>query len=196
MLTPVAAVVIKAINQEEFAGFSFVNNDYGRMLDMTQLSSLQITTQTSVTNTTSSSTNTAPKPATQNPGNTPKTIISTPGGKLAEPLQAQKGTGSFDLPSTPSPKIQLTDTPPKLSVASKSMSSSLESNESCKPVTPPVNVTQPCLDPVSSNVSSTSGSNSATSTGPSISVSNVSSAAPPTTMASKTTTSNTTTGLP
>ena len=32
VLTPVDPVVVKAINQEEFKGFSFVNPDYGRLL--------------------------------------------------------------------------------------------------------------------------------------------------------------------
>jgi len=29
-LTPVDPAIIKAINQEEFAGFSFINDDYGK----------------------------------------------------------------------------------------------------------------------------------------------------------------------
>jgi len=29
-LTPVDSAIIKAINQEEFAGFSFINDDYGK----------------------------------------------------------------------------------------------------------------------------------------------------------------------
>ena len=162
VLTPVASVVIKAINQDEFNGFSFVNGDYGRMLDMPQLAAAQLTTQTSVTNATAPPTNTAnkpaptntPKPATPTPANTPKTVVFNPGTKTLEPLLSQKG-GSIDLPTTPSPKIQLSDTPPKLSVASKSLSSSVESNESTKPVSPPVNVTQPLLA-VSSPASSAS----------------------------------------
>ena len=30
-LTPVDAAVVKAINQEEFRGFSFINPDYGKL---------------------------------------------------------------------------------------------------------------------------------------------------------------------
>lgn len=31
VLTPVDPAVVKAINQEEFAGFSFINTDYGKL---------------------------------------------------------------------------------------------------------------------------------------------------------------------
>jgi len=68
VLTPVSAVVIKAINQEEFSGFSFINPDYGKLNEQpSQKSSTASTTAaTSVTDTVTTSSTTTTSGSTTN----------------------------------------------------------------------------------------------------------------------------------